>query len=220
MKKFATVIALALCLFVVSSESRAQVKSTLSPDWATYSFSTTPECMIADGNFLWIGTDGGLVHFDKRDGSFDNYYSSNSGLPINGITHLTRGKDGTIWIGTRGGGAASVLAGVWFTYTPKNSPLPGYFIYSIAADSAGRIWFGTAGGLAVLDQGKWTIYTTSNSPILSNVIYGLAADRSGNIWISTDYAPKTAGKADLLKFDGGTNWELHNATTDAGFFTT
>jgi ligand-binding sensor domain-containing protein len=209
MKSFIFVLA---TLFVVSGLYAQSVQT-----WQHYSDSNTPECLIQDGPFLWVGTDGGLIKFDKSVDTFAIFNPQNSGLSINSVVSLTRGKDGSIWAGTRGGGLASLQGGVWSTYTTKNSQLPSDWVSALAADSLGRIWVGTNGGLVKIENGIWTIYSTANTQFLSNAIDALATDPQSNVWISTTDYHQVAGKYSLLKFDGASAWEFHDAITDQGF---
>ena len=184
--------------------------------WQHYEFSGAPQCMIADGSYLWIGNDQGLVRYDRAVDTFAIYFASMPGLPDRWVTALTRAKDGSIWIGTRLGGLARFANNIWTTYSSTNSALPADQITALAADSLGRVWVGIQVGVAKYDNGAWTVYTAAQAPFSNNAIYGLAADKLGNIWIATDNT-QIPGKASLLKFDGGTNWEMHNASTDINF---
>jgi ligand-binding sensor domain-containing protein len=184
--------------------------------WEHYEFSGAPQCMIADGSYLWIGNDQGLVRYDRAVDTFANYYASIPGLPERWVTALTRAKDGSIWIGTRFGGLVQFANNIWTTYSTMNSPLPTDNITALAADSLGRVWVGTSSGLCAYDGGTWTLYTTPQAPFTNNAIYGLAADKLGNVWIATGNTQLPA-HASILKFDGGTNWELHNSATDINF---
>jgi len=204
-------------LLLAAFFSALRVQAQGVQKWEHYSNSNTPECLIQDGQFLWVGTDGGLIKFDKNVDTFAIFNPQNSGLTITSVLSLTRGSDGSIWVGTRGGGLASLVNGVWSTYTTSNSRLPSDWVAALAADSAGRMWIGTNGGLAKIDKGIWTIYTTANTQFLSSAIYALATDPQSNVWISTNSYPQVAGKSSLLKFDGNATWELHDATTDIGF---
>ena len=54
---------------------------------------------------LWIGTDAGLVRFD-RENDWLVFDTSNSGLPHNFVRDVAVAHDNTIWIATEGGGVA------------------------------------------------------------------------------------------------------------------
>ncbi|MFQ6618216.1 MAG: two-component regulator propeller domain-containing protein [Fidelibacterota bacterium] len=100
----------------------------------------------------WFGTDKGIsvlfndkwVNFTSIDGMV--------GDEVYGIAHDSQGN---VWIGTSKG--VSILDynetlteksdDVWKNYTTKNSFLKSNTIYSVAIDSDGMIWFGTASGL-------------------------------------------------------------------------
>ncbi len=185
--------------------------------WRHFSNTTTPRCMIADGQFLWIGTDGGLIKFDRTSNTFEILTTDNSGLPDNAIFRLVLGKDGALWVSTNNGGIARLSAGKWTIFNQSNSPLPGSSGGIPACDSLGRIWIATWNGLLKFDNGTWTKYDMSNSPMCDTTIEAVTADRNGNIWVGCHYTPAPRTRGFILKFDGASKWEIHNDTLDGVF---
>ena len=198
-----------LVLLLSSSNSFAQVTGT----WRHFTNSNGVNCMVPDGRYLWLGTDGGLVKYDRTVDTFVVLTPWNSGLPALQVSGMFRDKEGGIWIRAFNSAWVRLLNGVW---KPTNVPIG---VSVVCADSAGRVWMGGGGGLAKLDNGTWTIYTDSTSPLSGNLILSLSADRSGNVWILTDNQHDTL-HASLLKTDGDTYWEGHNIQSDHSFDTT
>jgi len=186
-----------------------------SGSWHTFTNSATPTCMIEDGQYLWVGTDAGLVKFDKLADTSQVFNSSNSLLPQNKVNNITRDKAGAIWATTYGG-VVRIQGGVWTKFTTSNTPMPSNNTNPIAADSLGRVWIGSGSGLLKFDGGQWTIYTSANSPLVSNSIYMLATDRASNVWIATSWISDSTPQ--LLKFDGAASWEVHSISTDVGYY--
>jgi ligand-binding sensor domain-containing protein len=210
MRKLTQLFAALFILVTCSVTLRAQPQA----EWLHYSNSTTPTCMIEDGPYLWVGSDAGLVRFDRRVDTFTVFYPENSSLPYLYVTCLTRDTRGRIWAGTLNGGIAVYDHGSWSVYNTTNSALTTDVVGGLAADSVGRVWVASNSGLIKFDDNGSTRYSTSNSPLQHDGIYCVGADRSGNVWISTRY---TTNETDLFKFDGQSSWESHGSSTDIGY---
>jgi ligand-binding sensor domain-containing protein len=52
------------------------------------------------GGILWIGTEGGLSHFEGK--AFTNY-TTQDGLVHNDVVAIVEARDGVLWLGTEGG---------------------------------------------------------------------------------------------------------------------
>ena len=125
---------------------------------------------------LWAGTNSGLSRFDG-----DGWQFFQTGLPNQKISAIHSTRDGSIWIGTAGAGAAHLKFNV-------TDPREG----SASEDEAGR------------DERPplITIYTTRDG-LLHNRIAGIQEDRDGNIWLAggvpSSPSPEPGG---LSRFDG------------------
>lgn len=135
-------------------------------DWGSY---TDPGCLSAEVNF------GGPSAID-----------------------LTFGADGRAWAALARNRAAVIDYGGTPTnpaddhctvLTEANSKLPANALYTVRADPAGRIWFGTLGGLARYDPATddWRTYTAAGSGggLRDNRCRAIAFDRRGNTWVGT-----------------------------------
>jgi ligand-binding sensor domain-containing protein len=139
-------------------------------EWIVYNANGKDiNCLAQEGNYLWVGTDGGgLVKLNKSTGDFIIYNKWNSKLPDNHVLAIAVDGQENKWIGTQGGFAK--FDGVkWTVYNTSNSGLPHNWVKAIAIDGEGNKWIGTwFGGLAKFDDVKWTVYNTSNSGLPSN----------------------------------------------------
>src|SRR5436190_12606118 len=81
------------------------------------------------------------THWDTQ------HWTTEDGLPANGIKGIAQTPDGYLWVGTFNGLAR--FDGISFTiYTCGNTPrLASDAINSLATDQEGTLWMGTAGGL-------------------------------------------------------------------------
>jgi ligand-binding sensor domain-containing protein len=183
--------------------------------WHHFINSTSPRDMIADGPYLWIATDGGLVKFNRDSGTFVIFTTDNSGLPDNALFRLMLDQQHSLWVSTQGGELARFQDESWTVFNNNNSPLPppGNGNCIPACDSLGRIWVASLGLLEYIN-GKWTKYDTTNSPMCSSQLEAITADRKGNIWIGTQNKDTTKNLGYILKFDGDATWEIHNDTLD------
>lgn len=123
---------------------------------------------------VWIGLWGtGLVKFNFHDTLWSFFDNTNSPLPHNWVTVIAPDSCGTLWLGTRAGGAARKGLWLWEIFTPQNSSLPSYSLFSIFPQNSGTIWFGTSAGLArvelspAIDLRPSTPSMHCNNPLLS-----------------------------------------------------
>jgi ligand-binding sensor domain-containing protein len=95
-----------------------------------------------DGS-LWIGTFNGLNRF--KDGKF-TIYSIPEGLSNAYVQSIYEGADGTLWIGTRGGGLNRFKDGKFTAYSIREGLLDS-IIYQILEDDKQNLWMGSNKGI-------------------------------------------------------------------------
>jgi hypothetical protein len=179
---------------------------SFSQEWSVYLARTWINYLADEGQYLWVGTWGGLVKLNKSTGEYIIYDEWNSKLPNNHVYAIAIDGGGNKWIGTYRGLAK--FDGVnWTVYDTSNSGLPSNYVNAIAIDGGGNKWIGTYRGLAKFDGVNWTVYNTSNSGLPSNYVRAIAIDGQGNKWIGT-YG------GGLAKFDG-VKWTVYN-TSNSG----
>ena len=116
-----------------------------SPEWVNFTANKNILSLTVEGNYIWVGTKGGLVRLNMLTGEKVNYNSANSGLPDNYVHAIVIDGQGNKWIGTAGGLAK--FDGVnWTIYNTSNSNLPVNWIFSTVIDAQGNKWIGTWGG--------------------------------------------------------------------------
>lgn len=104
-------------------------------------------------------------------------------LPSDYVTRILAGRDGTLWIGTRGG-LVSWKNGKLTQY-PQ---LDGFWVASLMQDREGTTWAGgfaytPPGKLCAIGAAKFECY--GNDGLLGNGVLGLHEDRKGNVWVGT-----------------------------------
>jgi signal transduction histidine kinase/ligand-binding sensor domain-containing protein len=167
---------------------------------------------------LWIGTSGGLDRLDlapdRSTGTLTHYRhdpDDPTSLSAGSVSAIHRDRQGTLWIGTYGGGldrldlnepAGSNHTSELFTHyrhiAEDPCSLGDDHVWSILEDSAGTLWVGTFNGLDELDpsdaagpDGSQDCFRhhqhDSADPysVSSDRAWSLYEDRSGVVWVGT-----------------------------------
>jgi hypothetical protein len=104
------------------------------------------------GGYLWVGTTGGLVRFAGSHFRLYNH-ATTPALVDNSVFCVLAARDGSLWIGTDGGGLVHFKDGVFRAYSEATG-LANSFVRSLMEDDQGRIWIGTDNGLFQRIQDK------------------------------------------------------------------
>ena len=191
-------------LYLITSHNRS------SMEYFNYVPSITEPSSLSDrtvnailldksGNF-WIGTQGGglnllstkyeeldLTGKHKPELNFIHFkakFKSNSILNNNEINVLYEHHDGSIWIGTQGGGI-NILdqENNKFRYLTIADGLAGEDVFSLLPDGYGNLWISTNKGLSCynLYEGNFNNYTPSD---------GI----QGNVFMLNSYFKSSTGK--------------------------
>ncbi len=145
------------------------------PNNQVQAMAQTPE------GYLWVGTFEGLARFDGVE--FKTYNRANTPeLKNASITALCPATNGTLWIGTEGGGLARLCQDRFSLFTTHDG-LAGNNIQAVSQGPDGAIWIGTTQGLSSLRNGKFQTFTTRDG-LLSDAVTALCEDR-GFMWVAT-----------------------------------
>ncbi|MBU1719042.1 MAG: hypothetical protein KKA07_08205, partial [Bacteroidetes bacterium] len=150
-------------------------------------------CFAEEGNFIWVGTSGGLQKRLKGNGALvSTYTTSNSDLVSNNIRDIHVDPTGAKWIGTFGGGVQKLSGTTWESFNAAQGSA-GNLIMDISEDLSGSYWIGTLWYQVIRYNGTmWSHYDNSNG-FNANIVYQSLADDFGNVWFATD--------SGLVKFD-------------------
>lgn len=174
-------------------------------EWIGYTTGTHVTSLAINGNDVWAGTDGGLMHVDVPTGERTFFNKCNSGLPYNVIQALAVDMTGVLWIGTDFG--LSRFDGVsWSMFDTTNSALDDNEVTMIATGPNGEVWLRKSANADVLqrfDGGVWHSWSVGIDS-LPTVVEDMACDASGRLWMA-------AGNAGAVVFDGS-NWTEYNAS--------
>jgi len=132
--------------------------------------------------YLWVATQNGLARFDGE--RFTVFNSSTSpDFPNDDVRAIYPAADGSLWVGTYGGGVLRYRDGRFTTYTVSDG-FANNVVYDITQDRTGAIWFATGNGLSRFSDGRFENYTAKDG-LASNRVYRVLADSHGNLWAGT-----------------------------------
>ena len=129
----------------------------------------------ADGEQVWVGTEGGLARFDKRTRQWRSW-GEEDGLPWRVVFAIdVAPKTGDVWLGLLGGGLARFSGGRFDHWNQLNSGLVNDVVYGVSVEND-NIWAATTAGASRLNTvtGEWTIFTEKNAPMEEIWTYGSA----------------------------------------------
>ncbi|MFD1255947.1 two-component regulator propeller domain-containing protein [Mucilaginibacter terrae] len=108
-------------------------------------------CLLDEGNLLWIGTQNGLNLFNKSTFKVVVFNKRNNRLTNNNVLSIFRDSKKHLWVGTDGGGLNYLddKSGR-FTALGQNEGLPDNVIASVIEDNSGNIWISSNNGLSCL----------------------------------------------------------------------
>jgi ligand-binding sensor domain-containing protein len=149
--------------------------------------------LFVDGDFVWVGTSGGVVRYDTRNDDY-KLFDVRSGLLSNGVFHVGK-LDGRIVVGTYGGGLSLLdpVTEQWRTYNIPEG-LGDAFVYDVLKARNGDVWIATWSGVNRVrggkldDRSQWELHTveSTHGGLPNDWVYGLAEGRDGDIWLGTE----------------------------------
>ena len=174
-------------LWAITPEGlRKQVEGKwLSERWPCPDFKSSIVHLREDliGN-LWVATfENGLFRFSPTNGWV--HFNAESGLPTPNLCCLFCDREGSVWVGTDGGGLLKIKPRLW-KMVGRREGLGVEGIQSLNQDREGRIWFAVGTTKPYwLDRGMVSV---ASPPPLSDVldsVWAILPARDGSIWIGT-----------------------------------
>jgi ligand-binding sensor domain-containing protein len=160
------------------------------------------------GGSLWVGTQGeGLFRYSiGSDASghitarLDGRYGRKDGFTDVNIRSLLADREGSLWVGTRYGGAERlVFSGDSVSHLSSYGPaegLAGDWVMQMVQDHDGNLWFATNRGVDRLpvNGGMQAVRLNATHGMAGDDAQSLCEDRDGQIWIGatngvTRYSP-------------------------------
>ena len=205
-------------------------------EWESFTTESTSGGLIndhifyleADGDRLWIGTEGGLVLYEN--GKWTSW-TEEDGLPWRVISGLAVShKTGDLWLSMLGEGIARFSGGRFDHFNQMNSGLLNDVAYGVAIEGD-NVWTATTAGVCSYNTvtGEWEVFTEKHAPMEEVWCYNVDA-RDGKVYVAvwgggilewdvatrhwTDYIdPDGEMEIDLYRDDG----LVHVITTSASY---
>lgn len=180
------------------------------PGDTTSLLSENPWWMLEDQQGrTWItsGGPGCLNEMHRATGTFTRYCHdpADPNTPAHDFArYLIESRDGTLWLGTWGGGldridpATGSLTHYRHDPSDLNTPSSNFILF-LREDADGVLWLGTFGaGFSRFDPDTetFTHYTSRDTELPNDVVYGIQPDDAGRLWLSTN--------SGLVRFDPAT----------------
>lgn len=129
---------------------------------------------------IWAGANAGLHCLETNTWTA---HSSEAGLPVVGITSLTEGADGRLWVGTRDEGLFYLREGRFHRVTAEDG-LADTAILATCEDGENNLWVGTrAGGLCRLRPRQVFVWHHLDGGV-EVAPRSLAESADGAVWIA------------------------------------
>jgi len=117
---------------------------------------------------LWIATSAGLSRLEN--GQFHNDTVA-QGLSNNTVTAISQDRDGTLWLGTNGGGLNRLHDRSIQSFPWSSQGLPGT-IYGILEDSLDRLWLSSKTGIFAVSRADLHTFSTGKAQNIPVQAYG------------------------------------------------
>lgn len=140
-------------------------------------------------NQLWVAIEGqGVSRLNAERNDFTHFRrSTHPEMGSDDIWAMTSTRDGTVWLGSYGGGLHRIDSRGRITRFMSNkkdsASLPGDTILSLVADTKDRLWIGTTKGLCFWDGKKFT--RISPDGMHDAFVMQLISDVDGTVWTGT-----------------------------------
>jgi signal transduction histidine kinase/ligand-binding sensor domain-containing protein len=138
----------------------------------------------AEGGAVWVGHTTGTYSHSPMDGLqlYDGHTAVTEGPPIENVSALYRGRDGTLWIGSREGIWRRESTGRFNRLPSMPQPANGDTIHSITADDTGELWVSVVrSGLFRFQNGEWQ-FNGGLAALPQERPRAQALDSSGHEW--------------------------------------
>jgi signal transduction histidine kinase/ligand-binding sensor domain-containing protein/CheY-like chemotaxis protein len=142
---------------------------------------------------LWVPTVRGLA---RHTAAGWETVGKSRGLPLSSVTCALEDREGSMWIGTWGGGVARWLGYPYWDQWTETEGLSSEAIWGITRDAAGVLWASNDAGVSRFDEiaGRWRDLRLRGLP--AAVTEGMAWASDGSLWLAQGTA---AVHADLRR---------------------
>jgi two-component sensor histidine kinase/ligand-binding sensor domain-containing protein len=148
---------------------------------------------------LWIGTDQGLAYLS--DGQMRTL-TVEDGLGSNSIVSIEDNGEGTVWVGTYGGGLTEFRDGKARTFGTDDG-LGSDIVSALHYDSDGVLWIGTIeGGLSLLVDDRIRTYSIRDG-LWDDTVFQILEDDLGFLWMGSNKGITRVRKEAVHQYSSG-----------------
>ena len=158
--------------------------------WKSYTNTNYIYDIAVNGDNIWCGTSGGVMHWNMSDGTYE-CFTIDEGLPSNLVQHIGIDGQGLIW-------AYFPTSGIWVfdgsVWEKKVTDIPNF--ESMAIDKDGMTWIANRFyGVYSYDGDVVTHYTTEDG-LIDEAVNSVIVDSNNITWFGTQKG--------VSRFDGQT----------------
>ena len=102
----------------------------------------------------------------------------------NYIVALEVDRDGTVWVGTWGGGLAKFDGESYTNYTVRDG-LPSNHVFMLHEGRDGTLWVGTSHGMTRIEKGKFGARLTIHDGLFSNTVFSMDTQAGDILWVGS-----------------------------------
>ena len=102
----------------------------------------------------------------------------------NYIVAMEVDKNGTVWVGTWGGGLARFDGEKFTNFTVKDG-LPSNHVFMLHEDRNGALWVGTSNGISQVENDQFGERLTIHDGLFSNTVFSMETQPDGTFWVGS-----------------------------------
>jgi len=156
-----------------------------SNEWVNLTTGFDVKCIVEENDYIWIGTNGGLVKIHKSTHQKTFFNKANSGLPDIYINDICIDNNGGKWIATKQGGLAYYDNQTWTVFNSYNSIIAFNDIQDVCVDNLNNVWIASLHKIYKYTNGILELYETN--PVIGNFnnFRKIQFDKNNIMWFCT-----------------------------------
>ena len=164
---------------------------------------------IDSADNIWIGTNRGLVYFDRR--KWDFYTQQNSNLNNNSIYDLAFDSNNKLWLTTSAGSISNFDGDNFNFYNFQSYGYANHGSRTLVIDNKNTKWMDPSyKGLARFTIDDMYVFDTNNSALPANYIETISIDKNQDIWAAfPGFTASNHANASLIHMISEDEWMLY-----------
>ncbi|MGV9011836.1 MAG: two-component regulator propeller domain-containing protein [Flavobacteriales bacterium] len=165
--------------------------------YATEGKDPNVQALTCEGNDVWFGLNGTVMHVRNDDMREVDTLGLRSGLPEDEVTALQVDAEGRLWVGTATNGLWHQDGTGIFRSVTTASDRMAKQIHAIS-QNRNATWVGTSNGVFIIGPGRTRHLTTENG-LMHNQVNAVATDREGRVWLGCNNGGVSVVKDTLVR---------------------